>query len=121
MVKDRGTEINVRRERLDPSQGGTAHTCKYLQASETGPVAMILSWQSGGVLLGIVFFAAVLLIKPIGVSAQFIIFDGLLWSAADGGPVVPADGGWTTSNAYLAKYAKNVANRLNYSVVFVIA
>lgn len=82
---------------------------------------MILNWKSGGVLLGIVFFAAVLLVKPIGVSTQFVIFDGLIWSAADPGAVVAADGGWTSSNAYLAKYAKNVANPLNYSFVFVIA
>ena len=82
---------------------------------------MILNWKSGGVLLGLVFFAAVLLVKPIGVSTQFVIFDGMLWSAVDGGAVAPADGGWTSSNAYLAKYANHVANPLNYGFVFVIA
>jgi hypothetical protein len=42
---------------------------------------MILNWRSGGVLLGTVFFLAVLLVKPIGVSTQFVMFDGILWDA----------------------------------------
>ena len=82
---------------------------------------MILDWKYGGVLLGLVFFMAVLLVKPIGVSTQFVIFDGILWDAVDGAAVTQTDGGWTSGNAYLAKYAKNVANPLNYSFVFVIA
>ncbi len=89
---------------------------------------MVLSWKAGGVLLGVVFFAAVMLVKPIGVSTQFVIFDGILWDAIDPSAVVrssDAKSGYTSPNAYLAKsggsYAKNVANPLNYSFVFVIA
>ena len=37
---------------------------------------MTLDWKIGGVLLGGVFFLAVLLVKPIGVSTQFVILDG---------------------------------------------
>ena len=89
---------------------------------------MILSWKSGGVLLGLVFFAAVLLVKPIGVSTQFVIFDGILWDAADPAAVViseDAKSGYASPNAYLnksgGKYAKSVAEPMNYSFVFVIA
>ena len=39
-----------------------------------------LSWKQGGFALGLVFFIAILLVKPIGVSTQFVIFDGMLWS-----------------------------------------
>ncbi|WNJ98725.1 YeeE/YedE thiosulfate transporter family protein [Thalassospiraceae bacterium LMO-JJ14] len=89
---------------------------------------MILSWKTGGVLLGIVFFAAVLLVKPIGVSTQFVIFDGILWDAVSPDVVVTSEtakSGYASPNAYLnksgGKYAKNVANPMNYSFVFVIA
>lgn len=87
-----------------------------------------LSWKAGGLLLGIVFFAAVLLVKPIGVSTQFVILDGILWDAVDSSVVTESTetkSGYTSSNAYLAKsggsYAKSVDNPLNYSFVFVLA
>lgn len=89
---------------------------------------MVLSWKSGGLLLGIVFFAAVMLVKPIGVSTQFVIFDGILWNAYDSSVVVKSETakkGYASPNAYLnksgGKYAKNVANPINYSFVFVLA
>lgn len=89
---------------------------------------MTLSWKAGGILLGIVFFAAVMLVKPIGVSTQFVIFDGIVWNAIDASAVTPsseAKSGYTSTNAYLAKsggkYAKSVANPLNYSFIFVLA
>ncbi len=87
---------------------------------------MVLNWKLGGTLLGLVFFLAVLLVKPIGVSTQFVILDGVIWNAGDSTVVSQADdGAYTSTNAYLAKsggkYAKSVANPLNYSFVFVIA
>lgn len=87
---------------------------------------MVLNWKVGGVLLGLVFFLAVLLVKPIGVSTQFVILDGIILNAVDPSVVTQTDdGGYTSTNAYLAKsdgkYAKSVANPLNYSFVFVIA
>jgi hypothetical protein len=85
-----------------------------------------LSWEKGGLLLGLVFFAAVLLVQPIGVSTQFVILDGILWDAVDPDVVVTleaAKSGYSSPNAYLDKsggsYAKSVANPLNYSFVFV--
>ena len=89
---------------------------------------MILSPRNGGILLGVVFFAAVLLVKPIGVSTQFVILDGMIWDLFAPEIVVvdeTAKSGYASPNAYLDKsggsYAKNVANPLNYSFVFVIA
>ncbi|MEM7498646.1 MAG: YeeE/YedE thiosulfate transporter family protein [Pseudomonadota bacterium] len=86
---------------------------------------MTLDWKLGGLSLGLVFFLAVLLVKPIGVSTQFVILDGILWDAFVPGVVTETDGGYTSSNPYLAKsdgkYAKAVANPLVYSFVFVIA
>ncbi len=87
---------------------------------------MILNWKLGGLALGLTFFAAVLLVKPIGVSTQFVILDGILWNAVDPDVVTQnADGAYTSTNAYLAKsggkYAKSVASPLNYSFVFVLA
>lgn len=87
---------------------------------------MSLDWKLGGLALGLVFFLAVLLVKPIGVSTQFVILDGILWNAVDDTVITQTeDGKYTSPNAYLAKsngkYAKNAANPLNYSFVFVIA
>lgn len=82
---------------------------------------MVLNWKIGGLLLGLVFFLAVLLVTPIGVSTQFVVLDGILWNMQQPGVVSETADGVTSSNAYLAKYAKSVANPLNYSFVFVIA
>lgn len=87
---------------------------------------MPLNWKSGGVLLGLVFFLAVLLVKPIGVSTQFVILDGIIGDAINSELVTQTDdGAWTSTNAYLAKsggkYAKSVANPMNYSFLFVLA
>ena len=88
----------------------------------------MLTWRNSGVALGLVFLAAVLLVKPIGVSTQFVIFDGILWDAVNPSVVVEsseAKSGYASPNAYLnksgGKYAKNVANPVNYSFVFVLA
>lgn len=86
---------------------------------------MPLNWKTGGLMLGLVFFAAVLLVKPIGVSTQFVILDGIVADVMAPDLVTQTDDGYTSTNAYLAKsggkYAKNVSNPLNYSFVFVLA
>ena len=87
---------------------------------------MTLNWKTGGLLLGLVFFLAVLLVKPIGVSTQFVILDGIIADAVNPELVTQAeDGKYTSTNAYLAKskgkYAKSVANPMNYSFIFVLA
>lgn len=86
---------------------------------------MALNWKVGGLLLGLVFFLAVALVKPIGVSTQFVILDGILWNAVDSEVVTATADGYSSTNAYLdksgGKYAGSVANPLNYSFVFVLA
>ncbi len=86
---------------------------------------MPLNWKTGGLLLGLVFFAAVLLVKPIGVSTQFVILDGIIGDVVNAELVTKTEDGYSSTNAYLAKsggkYAKSVANPLNYSFVFVLA
>ena len=89
---------------------------------------MIMSWKTGGLLLGIVFFIAVLLVKPIGVSTQFVILDGIVWDAFNTELVTESEtskSGYASTNAYLnksgGKYAKSVANPFNYGFIFVIA
>ena len=39
---------------------------------------MTLDWKIGGLALGFVFFIAMMLVKPIGVSTQFVILDGVI-------------------------------------------
>ncbi|KIC20917.1 YeeE/YedE thiosulfate transporter family protein [Leisingera sp. ANG-Vp] len=86
---------------------------------------MSINWKAGGLLLGLVFFLAVLLVKPIGVSTQFVILDGIIADTVNPGLVTQTEEGVTSTNAYLAKsggkYAKAVADPLNYSFVFVLA
>jgi hypothetical protein len=87
-----------------------------------------LNWFKGGLLLGATFLVAVAFVKPIGVSTQFVIADGIVWHLFSD-TVVQKDpeskSGYTSPNPYLnksgGKYAKNVARPVNYSFVFVIA
>ncbi len=86
---------------------------------------MPLNWKTGGLLLGLVFFAAVLLVKPIGVSTQFVILDGIVADAVSADLVTKTEDGYSSTNAYLdksgGKYAKSVANPFNYGFIFVLA
>jgi hypothetical protein len=87
-----------------------------------------LNWFRGGLLLGAAFLVAVAFVKPIGVSTQFVTANGIAWNLFSES-VVQKDpenkSGYASPNAYLnesgGKYAKNVANPVNYSFVFVIA
>jgi len=84
-----------------------------------------LTWWQGGLALGATFLIAVALVKPIGVSTQFVIADGIAWSWFDSDLITTSDDTVTSGNAYLAKsdgkYAKAVADPVNYSFVFVLA
>ena len=87
-----------------------------------------LNWFTGGIALGLAFLLAVWVVKPIGVSTQFVILDGIVWDLVSD-DVVKEDpktkSGYASSNAYLnksgGKYAKNVANPANYSFIFVLS
>ena len=87
-----------------------------------------LDWLKGGIALGAAFLLAVALVKPIGVSTQFVIADGVVWSLFSDGVVTPDPGsrtGVTSTNPYLAKsdgkYARSVAQPLGYGMIFVLA
>lgn len=88
----------------------------------------VLPWMAGGGLLALAFFLAVLLVKPIGVSTQFVIADAALWDLVQPDVIVADEtskSGYSSPNAYLnksgGKYAANAADLFNYSFVFVIA
>ncbi|MCF6311559.1 MAG: YeeE/YedE family protein [Verrucomicrobiales bacterium] len=86
------------------------------------------NWLKGGLILGAVFLLAVVLVKPIGVSTQFVIFDGIVWNMFSD-DLVQVDGtsetGYSSSNAYLdkrgGKYAKSIENPWSYGFIFVFA
>lgn len=86
------------------------------------------NWLTSGIALGIVFLLAVTLVKPIGVSTQFVILDGMVWDIFSNEVTTKnsdSKSGYSSANAYLnksgGKYAKNIANPLNYSFIFVLA
>jgi hypothetical protein len=86
------------------------------------------NWKVSGIALGITFLLAVVLVKPIGVSTQFVILDGIIWDFFSDEVVVEDSNalkGYSSSNPYFnkggGKYAKNIANPLNYSFIFVLA
>lgn len=85
-------------------------------------------WRASGIILGISFLLTIALVKPIGVSTQFVILDGIVWNLVSSDLVVKdssAKKGYSSTNAYLnksgGKYAKNVANPINYSFIFALA
>lgn len=89
---------------------------------------MYWNWLKGGIALAAVFLVAVALVKPIGVSTQFVILDGIIADAVNDSLVTEdatSKSGYASSNAYLnksgGKYAKDVAKPLNYGFVFVLA
>ncbi len=89
---------------------------------------MYWNWKIGGTMLGLSFFLAVALVKPIGVSTQFVIADGIMATAVNPSLVQKDEkskSGYSSTNAYLnksgGKYAKSVAKPLNYSFVFVLS
>lgn len=86
------------------------------------------NWLASGAALGLIFLITVMLVKPIGVSTQFVILDGIVWSWFSDDVAVKdsqTKSGFSSSNAYLAKsggkYAKNIKNPVNYSFIFVLA
>ncbi len=88
---------------------------------------MYWNWKLGGIVLGATFLLAVALVKPIGVSTQFVVLDGIIGNVfnsqlAEKNP--DAKSGYSSSNAYLnksgGKYAKSVAQPFNYGFIFVL-
>ena len=85
-------------------------------------------WMGAAALLGIVFFLAVLLVKPIGVSTQFSVLSGIIHSTVDSAVITgddERDTGYRSTNAYYdkseGKLAANIKNPMNYDFIFVLA
>lgn len=88
------------------------------------------NWLRGGIALAAIAVIAVVLVKPIGVSTQYVITNGIAWNLFDDGVVIKEtdESGkthYSSENAYLAKsngkYAKSVDNPINYGYLFVLA
>ena len=87
-----------------------------------------LIWLQGGFFLGVVFLAAVWIIKPVGVSTEFVIINGVVWNMFSPGLIIQNEGAepaFSSTNAYLnssrGKLAASVANPINYGIVFVLS
>lgn len=89
---------------------------------------MYWNWKIGGVALGLIFFIAVALVKPIGVSTQFVILDGIVAKIFNSEIVIQdktSKSGYSSPNPYLnksgGKYAKSVVKPWGYSFIFVLS
>ena len=86
------------------------------------------SWLKGGLLLGSVFLVAVWLVKPVGVSTEFAVVDGIFWNILSPGLITETQGvnpGYGSTNAYLnqdgGKLAADVKNPISYGIIFVFS
>lgn len=85
-------------------------------------------WIRNAVCLGAVFFIAILLVKPVGVSTQFSVLSGIFHSALDENVITEdasRESGYVSENAYYdksdGKLAKSIKEPWNYDFVFVLA
>ena len=85
-------------------------------------------WIKGALLLGISFFLAIFIVKPIGVSTQFSVLSGIIHSTIDKEVIVEdssRESGYISTNAYYdkseGKLAKAIKNPINYDFIFVLA
>jgi len=86
------------------------------------------NWLKGGLLLGAVFLAAVWLVKPVGVSTQFAVVDGIVWDFFSPNLIEKSEAaieGYSSTNAYLdkggGKLAAEIKNPFNYGFLFVLS
>lgn len=86
------------------------------------------NWIKGAMILGLSFFIAIFLVKPIGVSTQFSVLSGIIHSTIDSDVIVEdsnRESGYASSNAYYdkseGKLAKAIKNPLNYDFIFVLS
>lgn len=85
-------------------------------------------WIRNAVCLGAVFFIAILLVKPVGVSTQFSVLSGIFHSALNENIITEdesRESGYASENAYYdksdGKLAKSIKEPWNYDFVFVLA
>ncbi|MGL6108255.1 YeeE/YedE thiosulfate transporter family protein [Romboutsia sp.] len=86
------------------------------------------SWIKGAIILGLSFFLAIFLVKPVGVSTQFSVLSGIIHSSIDKNVIVEdssRESGYISTNEYYdkseGKLAESIKNPINYDFVFVLA
>lgn len=86
------------------------------------------TWLKGAIILGLSFFLAVFLVKPIGVSTQFSVLAGIIQSSIDNNVIIEdseRESGYKSTNAYYdkdeGKIAEEIKEPLNYSNIFVLS
>lgn len=86
------------------------------------------SWIKGAVILGLSFFIAIFLVKPVGVSTQFSVLSGIIHSSIDTDVITKdpsRESGYKSTNAYYdrndGKLAEEIKEPLNYSNIFVLS
>ena len=83
-------------------------------------------WKSSGIALTFIMIITISSIKPVGVSTQFVIFNGIIYNFFNKDLIKQtSEHKYESKNDYLnknsGKYAKNILNPLNYSFIFVFA
>ncbi len=86
------------------------------------------TWIKGALILGLSFFIAIFLVKPIGVSTQFSVLSGIIHSSIDKNVIVEdssRESGYSSTNSYYdkndGKLAESIKHPLNYDFIFVLA
>lgn len=86
------------------------------------------NWIKLAAVLGISFFIAIFLVKPIGVSTQYSVLTGIIHSSIDKDIITvdeSRESGYKSTNAYYdkseGKLAKSIKHPWNYDFVFVLA
>lgn len=87
----------------------------------------ISNWLKNALVLGFVFFLAIWLVKPVGVSTQFSVLSGIVHSAINPKVITKdptRESGYKSTNAYYdkseGKLAKSIKEPLNYDFIFVL-
>lgn len=85
-------------------------------------------WLKKAIALGAIFFFAILLVKPIGVSTQFSVLSGIFHSALDETVITEnqdRESGYQSTNAYYdksdGKLAASIQDPWDYDFIFVLA
>lgn len=85
-------------------------------------------WLINSFALGFVFFLALFIIKPVGVSTQFSVVGGIIHNMIDSDVITKdtsRESGYRSTNAYYdkneGKLAKSIKNPWNYDFVFVLS
>lgn len=87
---------------------------------------MKIHWSMLGLLLGSVFFLAIWIIKPIGISTQFSIISAMAYQTINSDLITKNQGkNYSSSNPYLsknnAKLAKKVKEPWGYDLIFFLS